>query len=185
MTKREWVLAGMLGLSGLALIDCLIVFTSRPARPKPIVMTRRPQTDLTQPKERSEVRHKTVRLGAARPPDIVTSDTAAPIAPASASPAEGSVMEDDEVAIPVAFFDPPPELTERDEQLAEFDSMRQQFIEAMGGPNRDPATPDYRRHWQEAQRLIDEQFSAFFGTDAFSRQQIRAIRAGARTPGSL
>ena len=55
----------------------------------------------------------------------------------------------------------------------------------MGGSDQDPASLEYLRRWDEAQRQIDEEFMAFFGQEAFNEQQAKAVRAAGQASGPL
>jgi hypothetical protein len=59
-----------------------------------------------------------------------------------------------------------------DQSLAAIERLRQSFVEAVGGPDQDPADPDYERRWLAAQDQSDDQFRALLGEEAFVRQQM-------------
>ena len=52
--------------------------------------------------------------------------------------------------------------------------LRQDFIDAIGGPKQDPNDPAYRELWQKAQPEIDERLKAMIGTQAFQDYQVQA-----------
>ena len=82
-----------------------------------------------------------------------------------------------EVITPIALSEPPEGLLTTEDQAAAFDNLGQQFVEAMTATAQNPASPEYRRRWQEEQELLDDQFAALFGVEAFSQQQSAAILA--------
>jgi len=81
----------------------------------------------------------------------------------------------DEVSRPVAFLDPVDWESLGEEQIAEINFIRQQFVTLLGGIDQDPADPTYRARWTSAQKLADEEFRSFFGEEAFNQQQLQAI----------
>jgi hypothetical protein len=93
------------------------------------------------------------------------------------SDAEVYSTDTTEVITPIALAEPPEGLLTTEDQVAAFDNLRQQFLEAMTATAQDPASPEYRRRWQEEQELLDDQFAALFGVEAFSQQQSAAILA--------
>lgn len=70
--------------------------------------------------------------------------------------------------------EPPEDLAFTPEQTARFNKLAEEFVAAVGGNNQDPSDPAYKRRWQEAQWLSDQQFRAFFGTQVFAEMQRRA-----------
>jgi len=64
------------------------------------------------------------------------------------------------------------EMNFNDQSLAAIERLRQSFVEAVGGPDQDPADPDYERRWLAAQDQSDDQFRALLGEEAFVRQQM-------------
>ena len=92
------------------------------------------------------------------------------------SPTEdGEAADLGEVTAPLALVDPPDGFLTTEDQLAAFDALRQQFVESMAAFAQDPAAPEYRRRWQEAQELLDDEFAALFGVEAYNQQQNAAI----------
>jgi hypothetical protein len=83
--------------------------------------------------------------------------------------------EADAVVRPLAFYDPPTEANWTDEQYQTLINLREEFAAALGGWNRNPADPDYRDLWLQAQPIIDEQFETIFGAEAFTEQQNQAV----------
>jgi hypothetical protein len=70
--------------------------------------------------------------------------------------------------------DPAKQFTDR--QVAEWEKLQDDFVEAVGGPNQNPADPAYRARWISAQLANDQAFRAKFGTQAFLQQNIEAGR---------
>ena len=79
-----------------------------------------------------------------------------------------------EVITPIALSEPPEGLLTTEDQVAAFDNLGQQFVEAMTATAQNAASPDDRCWWQEEQELLDDQFAALFGVEAFSQQQSAA-----------
>lgn len=79
------------------------------------------------------------------------------------------------VVRPLAFYHPRLEANWTDDQLQRLDNLRNEFAEALGGWNQNPWDPRYRELWIQAQPLIDEQFEAIFGVEAFNDQRIQAV----------
>jgi hypothetical protein len=81
---------------------------------------------------------------------------------------------------PVALVDPPVEGGSlREDQVAEFDFLRQEFAELIQESGQDSTDPQYLQSWELGQELIDEEFRAFFGEEAYNQQQLRSIAAKA------
>jgi hypothetical protein len=70
--------------------------------------------------------------------------------------------------------EPPEDLAFTPEQAARLNKLAEEFVAAVGGSNQDPSDPAYKRRWQEAQWLSDQQFRAFFGTRVFAEMQKQA-----------
>ena len=83
--------------------------------------------------------------------------------------------ETDAVVKPLAFCNPPVEANWTEDQYQRLVNLREEFAAALGGWNRNPADPDYRDLWMQAQPIIDEQFETIFGVEAFSDQQNQAV----------
>ncbi len=54
-----------------------------------------------------------------------------------------------------------------DNQKAAVRQLQQQFVDAVGGPNQDPADPTYGARWQTAQQDADEALRAQLGNQAY------------------
>lgn len=59
-------------------------------------------------------------------------------------------------------------------QLQEITSLRQQFVDEIGGPNQNPKDPAYLQRWQYTQPQIDEILHGMLGVEAFMNYQIMA-----------
>ena len=98
------------------------------------------------------------------------------------SPAEDSEAADlGEVTTPLVLADPPDGFLTTEDQLAAFNTLRQQFVESMTAFAQDPAAPEYRRRWQEAQEMLDDEFATLFGVEAYNQQQNAVISAALQT----
>lgn len=82
--------------------------------------------------------------------------------------------EADPVVKPLAFYNPPAEANWSEDQYQRLANLREEFAAALGGWNRNPSDADYRALWMQAQPIIDEQFEAIFGVEAFTEQQNQA-----------
>jgi hypothetical protein len=54
------------------------------------------------------------------------------------------------------------------------DSLRQRFIEELGGPGQDPSDPAYRERWQKAQPEIDGMLKGMIGINAYQEYDLAA-----------
>jgi hypothetical protein len=104
-----------------------------------------------------------------------TSETEQRNGPVSNTQIQPVLEEVDTVVKPLAFYNPPAESNWTEEQYQRLANLREEFAAALGGWNRNPADPDYRDLWIQAQPIIDEQFETIFGVEVFSDQQSRAI----------
>ena len=177
MTRLELTLSG---LFLVALISYLIA--AHTDRPKPTAEAHPPQASIEPPRPKLDLPRQEQRAKVSETP-VPANQMATVRDPASSE--ESDAAAEGEAAIPVAFVDLSPELSPGEGQPAEIDFLRQQFVELMGGSDQDPASPEYRRRWDEAQRQIDEEFMAFFGQEAFNAQQVKAVRAAGQASGSL
>lgn len=59
-----------------------------------------------------------------------------------------------------------------DEQARAIDQLRNDFVEAVGGPDQDPNDPAYRRRWVAAQIQADAQLKAQLGLLGWEQYQV-------------
>jgi hypothetical protein len=75
--------------------------------------------------------------------------------------------------IPLAFRPLPPGVAAANPQLAAaVQGLRQDFVNALGGPNQDPNSPTYYKRWIAAQTSVDEQYRVLIGNEAFLAEQM-------------
>ncbi|MEI8340361.1 MAG: hypothetical protein WCH43_02360 [Verrucomicrobiota bacterium] len=77
-------------------------------------------------------------------------------------------------SVPIALTDLGEDLHLSGLQQAQLNTLRQKFIDAVGGTSQDAADPAYLQRWQTAQRQSDLQFWQMFGTDALFNRQMQA-----------
>jgi hypothetical protein len=53
-------------------------------------------------------------------------------------------------------------------------SLRQDFLQQIGGANQDPNDPAYLARWQKAQPEMDNILKSMIGTSAFQNYQLQA-----------
>ena len=70
--------------------------------------------------------------------------------------------------IPLVFLDLTGVLPETEETAAVVQNLRQDFIDSIGAGTADPADPNYAARWDQLQAVVDQQFSALFGTEAYN-----------------
>lgn len=61
-----------------------------------------------------------------------------------------------------------------DDQKQEIAQIRQQFIDAIGGPYQDPGDPAYLVRWQKAQPESDDMIKGMLGVSVFENYQLAA-----------
>jgi hypothetical protein len=83
-------------------------------------------------------------------------------------------------ALPAVLVAPSEEIQFTDQQIVEWTGMQNDFIEAVGGANQDPADPAYRERWISAREESDDLFRAKFGMEAYVLQSIQASRLSNR-----
>lgn len=84
----------------------------------------------------------------------------------------GTVVSD-----PIAMTDPLPDEDLSEQQVNQLAFMREQFVELLGGTDQDPTQPQYLKRWEQAQKLLDDEFRSFFGEEMFNRQQLLSVAA--------
>jgi len=109
--------------------------------------------------------------GAAQGP----AETAAEDSAASSSPRQNP--PDDVMSMPLVFQDVDRAALNLDPgQRQAIADLRQRFIEALGGPNQDPAEPAYRERWQQSQPENDDLLRGLIGVRAWQDYQLAARR---------
>jgi len=140
------------------------VSLSQPVQPQP---DREPSPDAAPPFEAAATNTPMVQRLTRREPEISPGrEQATP----SATP--GNAVEYAE--IPTVFLDPDYASGQwTQDQLDVLYRLRQDFTTAVVSSNLSPTSPEYLEKWQEEQRISDQKFQAFFGTDAYLREQRR------------
>ena len=87
---------------------------------------------------------------------------------AEAAPAPPLETEVYQPRIPLVFLDLTGVLPETEETAAAVQNLRQDFIDSTGAVTADPADPNYAVRWDQFQAVVDQQFSALFGTEAYN-----------------
>ncbi|MGO8677236.1 MAG: hypothetical protein ACLQVX_15365 [Limisphaerales bacterium] len=113
-------------------------------------------------------------------PDGAGPERGAPqgLAEAAAQPAEtlGSPIQDSPgsgVSTPLVFQDVDLAAMNLDAgQRRAIADLRQRFVEALGGPNQDPAEPGYRERWLQSQAENDSLLRAMIGVRAWQDYQL-------------
>jgi len=97
-------------------------------------------------------------------------------APNAASVGVGSSGNSETLTVdpPLAFTVDPRNLTPR--QQTALATIQDQFLNAIGDADQDPADPAYRERWMDAQFIADETYEALFGWTAFSQMQLARAR---------
>ena len=181
MTKLELALAGFVLISSLILISCLVSLTTtgdgnssttsalprlKPASQGVLSKVMAPGASplggagYAVKAKQSRNSRRTGRRGGG---------------PNEETPSAATDFTESGVLTPVAFVDPSPDQGLTEEQLANFDFLRQEFVDLVGGPNQDPSDPQYLFRWEYAQRRLDDEFRSFFGEEALNQQQLRAV----------
>ncbi len=71
---------------------------------------------------------------------------------------------------PLAFTVDPKNLTS--EQQTALAKIQDQFLNAIGGADQNPADPAYGERWTTAQEIADQNYKAYFGWVAFSQMEL-------------
>jgi hypothetical protein len=83
-------------------------------------------------------------------------------------------------SVPAAFEEADPEILADPESRERLTEIQEEFVEEIGGTERDTRRPDDGPIWRSAQWLADQRYRAQFGHTAFLAQQERAAAALAR-----
>jgi hypothetical protein len=77
------------------------------------------------------------------------------------------------VPVPLAFSPQAAAAAASNPQLASgLQTLQQNFVNALGGPNQDPNDPTYYQRWLSARELSDEQYKILVGNQNYLMQQI-------------
>jgi type II secretory pathway component PulC len=185
-TKLKLVLAGLVVASSLTLISYVVLFsngrpkqsTGQSSRGEPILLGKLSDSMVVEANSRRDAGDA---LKTRHSRNSRETDNAVPVANENAPPAETDFTES-EVSTPVAFVDPSPGQALTEEQVTEFDFMRQEFVELVGGANQDPSDPHCLLRWEYARQQLDDEFRAFFGDEAFNQQQLQAVAVAGQDP---
>lgn len=104
-------------------------------------------------------------------------------APAQAQPQQDFAKPAEPPTMPLALVPPDPSLSLNQNERDRLETLRKEFVDAMGGPGQNPAAPEYLKRWQDAQEASDEQLRVFFGQDLYYQLELHALHSGAKTPG--
>lgn len=88
-----------------------------------------------------------------------------------ANEAETALTEKEHVRVPLALLEPNPGRSVSEDEATGLETLRRQFVETVGGVPVNPADPEYRRRWEQAQPASDEMFYTLFGAEAFNQRQ--------------
>jgi len=76
--------------------------------------------------------------------------------------------------LPLVFNQLPPAVAAANPQMANaIQALQQSFVDAIGGPNQNPADPAYYQRWTAAQAKIDAQYRLLVGNQAFLVEQMQ------------
>ena len=93
-------------------------------------------------------------------------------ATAQAEPVGGK----DQVLMPAVMSEAMPATVTTQEHAADWAKLREDFVNAIGGPKANPASPQYRNSWVRAESEADQRFRLLFGDNAYVQHQIQAQR---------
>lgn len=79
-----------------------------------------------------------------------------------------------QVLMPAVMAEAMPATVQTGEQAADWEKLRGDFVNAIGGASQDPAAPQYRKRWVQAQSEADRQFRLMFGDNAYVAYQMKA-----------
>ncbi len=84
-----------------------------------------------------------------------------------------------QILAPAVLAETLPATVKTEEQAAAWEKLRNDFVKSIGGENQDPANPNYRKRWVQAQSEADQRFRLQFGDTAFVQHQMQAQREAA------
>ena len=104
-----------------------------------------------------------------------------PVADATAAAAVEATASGNErqVLMPAVMANALPATVRTEEQAAAWEKLRNDFVNAIGGENQDPASPQYRRRWVQAESESDQRFRLIYGDTVFVQHQMQAQREAA------
>jgi hypothetical protein len=79
-----------------------------------------------------------------------------------------------QILMPAAMAEAMPVTVKTEEQAADWEKVRTDFVNAIGGPSQDPANPQYRKRWVQAASEADQRFRLLFGDNAYVQHQMKA-----------
>jgi hypothetical protein len=106
-------------------------------------------------------------------------DTAPQPAPALlASPAQRRAARIERPpTVPLALIKPDPSLKLTEDQQYRLQTLRDNFVAAIGGTNQNTSDPAYLKRWRQAQADADDQLRSYFGQDLYYKFQLQAIHS--------
>jgi len=111
-------------------------------------------------------------VGAAQlPPAAQTASTTL----AAAQPVQSVVAN--QILVPAVMADALPATVKTEAQVADLEKLRNDFVNAVGGANQDPADPNYLKRWEQAQAAADQRYRLLFGDNAYVAMQMKAQQA--------
>lgn len=79
-----------------------------------------------------------------------------------------------QVLMPAVMAEVMPATVQTGAQAADWEKLRGDFVNALGGANQNPANSQYRKRWAQAQSEADQRFRLLFGDNAFVQHQMQA-----------
>lgn len=94
------------------------------------------------------------------------------------APRQLASTEPTKLPLPLAFQDIDPVASGLTEpQIEMLKSLRERFLDAVGGPAQNPWDPTYAERWRNAQPASDQELRLFFGADFAERVALDAAQA--------
>lgn len=97
-----------------------------------------------------------------------------PAADSTTKTTSADTQNEKQVLMPAAMAEAIPATVTTGEQAADWEKVRADFVNAVGGAGQNPASPQYRKRWVQAQSEADQQFRLYFGDNAFVQHQMQA-----------
>ena len=114
--------------------------------------------------------------GDGSPASLAGAGSAASRAAAAAGEIQAAVLEARRISVPIplAFRPLPPEAAAANPELTPaVQDLQQDFVQAMGGPNQDPNSPEYLQRWIAAANRLDDQYHVLVGDSIFLAEQMQ------------